>query len=485
MDSQLVENVVREVLEKLTKGSSGTTAPSSSGKQPSAPAITSGSRPGVFPDAESAVKAAYQAFPKLRKGGFAVRAKIIDIIKDICADNADNWGRIELEETRIGRLDHKVAKLQIIRKVPGVEWLRPLGLSGDHGISMEEHSPFGVIAAISPVTHSIPTIACNAINMIAAGNTVVVNAHPGGAKCAAMAVAAFNHAIKAQTGLENVITIIEEPSLESFNALCAAPEINLISVTGGPGVVKAAMASGKRAICAGPGNPPVVVDTTADLAKAARDIITGASFDNNLLCIGEKQVFVVDKVFDAFMSEMSRAGAGKLGNEAIERLARETFSTEQGAGGCSKHVLNRKIVGADASVLARIAGVQASPKVPLLFGETGAGHAFVEEEQMTSFLPIVRAPDIHAAIQMAHKSEHGYKHSAMIFTSNVGPMTEMGRLLDCTVFVKNGPCVAGLGDGGEGYISFSIATTTGEGITTPLTFSRRRRCVLVDALNVA
>lgn len=485
MDSQLVENVVREVLEKLTKGTAAPVAAAAPAPKASAPSVCSGSRPGVYADADSAVKAARVAFDQLRKHGLATRAKIVEIVKEICIENADNWGRIELDETKIGRLDHKVAKLHAMAKVPSVEWLRPLGLSGDHGISMEEHSPFGVIAAIAPVTHSIPTIACNIMNMVAAGNTVVVNAHPGGAKCAAMAVAAFNHAIKAQTGLENVVTIIEQPTLESFNALCAAPDVALISVTGGPGVVKAAMASGKRAVCAGPGNPPVVVDTTADLAKAARDIITGASFDNNLLCIGEKQVIVVEKVFDAFVSELSRAGAGKLSGDAIERLAREAFSTEQGAGGCSKHVLNRKLVGADAAVLARIAGVQASPKVPMLFGETGFDHAFVQEEQMMPFLPIVRAPDVHTAIQMAHKSEHGYKHSAMIHTSHVGPMTEMGRLLDCTIFVKNGPCVAGLGDGGEGYISFSIATTTGEGITTPVTFSRRRRCVLVDALNVA
>jgi aldehyde dehydrogenase len=482
MDSALVENIVKDVLSQLqSKGTS--IAPAPAAKAASAPTMRT--RPGVFPDGSSAAEAAAIALRKLRPLGFEARKKIIEIVKGMCAQNAQSWGRIELEETKIGRLEHKIAKLEGIPNIPGTEWLRPNGMSGDHGITLEEHSPFGVVAAIAPVTHSIPTIACNVINMVAAGNTIVVNAHPGGAKCAAMAVAAFNEAIEAAIGVANVVTIVEQPTIESFNELCASDHVSLICVTGGPAVVNAAMKSGKRAICAGPGNPPVVVDTCADLNQAARDIIFGAAFDNNLLCIGEKQVFVLDAVFDKFIGALDKAGARMLNQTALGRLTDAAFTYKDDGGGCSHPVLNRDLVGADATRLAEVAGITVPSQTELLYAITSADHPFVQEEQMMPCLPIVRAKTIEEAIEMARVSEHGYKHSAMIHSMHVGHMTEMGRVLDSTIFVKNGACTAGLGIGGEGYASFSIATTTGEGITTPLTFTRSRRCVLVDNLNIA
>lgn len=487
MDSRAIEEIVAEVLGKM--GSADRSSPS--GTPPKSPAPVSArpaagrpKRLGVYPDADAAVEAARGGFEQLRKKGFAGRAQVIEIVKSMCAAKADEWGRVELEETGIGRLDHKIEKLHALGAVPGIEWLRPYGMSGDHGISMEENSPFGVIAAITPVTHSIPTLAGNVINMVAAGNSVVANAHPGGAKCAAMAVDEMNREIERQVGISNLITIIEEPTLESFNALCASSGIDLLCVTGGPGVVQAAMSSGKRSICAGPGNPPVVVDVSADIDKAARDIVAGGAYDNNLLCIGEKQIFVLEEVFDRFVSAFEKAGAHQIGAKQLAALTAEAFTTAKDAGGCSHPVLNRDLVGASPEILASRAGARVGGGCQLLFAETDAGHEFVQEEQMMPMIPLVRVPDIDTAIRLAKESEHNYRHSAMIHTSHVGHMTRMGQALESTVFVKNGPCVAGLGLGGEGYISFSIATTTGEGITTPQTFTRRRRCVLVDALNI-
>ncbi len=329
-----------------------------------------------------------------------------------------------------------------------------------------------------------PDLACNVINIVAGGNTAVFNAHPGGAKCAATAVRTFNAEIERELGISNIITIIEEPTLDSFNELCASPDVNLLVITGGPGVVKAAMASGKRAICAGPGNPPVVVDESARLDKAARDIIFGASFDNNLLCIGEKQIFVLDKVYSQFLEAFKRAGAVQLNDRELNALTAEAFNTTNGAGGCSKAVLNRALVGASPDMLAKIAGRSIPQGTELLFAETDKDHLFVEEEQMMPMVPVIRVRDIHEAVELAKESEHNYKHSSMIHTLNVEHMTYMAKALDSTLFVKNGACTAGLGIGGEGYSSFSIATTTGEGITTPLTFTRKRRCVMVDNLNL-
>lgn len=485
-----VRRIVADVVGRLGAGDDARTAAPAqtqpSAAPPSAPSasVRSGGASGIFEDGAEAAAAAAVAQLKLRAAGFAGRAKAVEIVKRICSDQAEAWGRLELEETRIGRLDHKIQKLQVIRNVPGVEWLRPLGMSGDHGITMEETTPFGVIGAITPVTHSIPTISCNIINMVAAGNTVVVNPHPGGARCAATAVAEFNRAFERELGIPNLATLVREPTLDSFDAICRSEHVQLICVTGGPMVVAAAMKSGKRAICAGPGNPPVLVDETAHLDKAARNIITGAAYDNNLLCIGEKQIYVTAAAYDRFLSELEQAGAIKLTPAQLERLSAEVFTMEGGGGGCAHPVLNRDLVGADAAVLAARAGAAAPAGTQVLFAETDADHPFVMVEQMMPMLPVVRVRDVAEGIREAARSEHGYKHSAMIHSLNVEHMTAMVQALDCTLFVKNGPCMAGLGDGGEGYLSFSVATATGEGITTPSTFTRNRRCVMVDQLRM-
>ncbi|ACB74580.1 aldehyde dehydrogenase [Opitutus terrae] len=493
IDETLVRSVVEEVVRAFARngGTIGTAsastaaAPSRAGAGPALVSTrNSGPRYGVFQDVPSAVAAAQAAYLQLCVKGVAARAKVVEIVKALATQNAEEWGKFEFAETKIGRLDHKIEKLQIVKLVPGVEWLHPDARSGDHGITLEEYTPFGVIAAILPMTHSIPTLSGNIINIVAAGNAVIFNPHPGGARSAALAVRAYNEAITAATGIENLVCTIEQPTLESFDALCQAPEVRVLCVTGGPAVVAAAMKSGKRAICAGPGNPPVLVDDTVNFDKAARDIIQGAAYDNNLLCVGEKEVFVLDKVADKLISAFARNGARQLNSSQLERLTAAAFTNKPDAGGCSHPVLNRSFVGVDAAVLARHAGTEVPANTPLLFAETDANHAFVIEEQMMPMIPIVRVKSVEEGVAAAVKAEHGYKHSAIIHSLNVDHMTMMARALDTTVFIKNGPCVAGLGLGGEGYLSYSIATTTGEGITTPRTFTRTRRCVMVDNLRI-
>lgn len=475
--SAVVESVLAKLAEKNTASSKES---SSCGCN----CGTTGGDFGVFTCVDKAAEAANDAHLQLKKAGVAARAKVIEIVKHLAVSNAVPWGTFEMNETKIGRLDHKIAKLEITKNVPGTEWLRPDAMSGDGGIMLEEYAPFGVIGAILPVTHSVPTLTGNVINMVAGGNTIVFNPHPGGAKSAAMAVREFNKAIEREVGIANIITTIESPTLESFELICKNPHIPLLAITGGPAVVKAAMASGKRSICAGPGNPVVVIDETANLAKAARHIIDGASFDNNLLCIGEKVVFVVGSVFNRFMEEMTKAGAHRLTAPQLEALTKAAFTFRKDDGGCSHAAVNRALVGADPTVLAQHAGTTIPSGCPLLFAETDAQHAFVQEEQMMPMLPIVSVPDFETAVRLAKQAEHNYRHSSIIHSLNVEHMTHMAKEMDTTIFVKNGPCTAGLGLGGEGYLSYSIATTTGEGITTPKTFTRIRRCVLVENLRI-
>lgn len=496
INEALIRDVVADVMSRLG-GSAPAPAPKPAAPATNAtcgcplppavaPAPSSGGRKfGVFQDANEACAAAHEAFLQLREKGLEARAKIVDLVKKMADAYADEWGRIEYQETRIGRLDHKIAKLKIIKLVPGVEWLRPDGRSGDHGISMEEYTPFGVVGAVTPSTHSVPTMSGNIVNIVAAGNAVVFNAHPSAAKCAAVAIRAYNEAIFRDTGIENIACMVERPTLDSFNAICKHEAVRLLLITGGPAVVKAAMLTGKRAICAGPGNPPVLVDDTCDLKRAAKAIIAGASFDNNLLCIGEKQVFVLEHIADKLMAEMAAAGALKLNGAQIERLTKAAFTFEEAkAGGCARAHVHKDFVGKDPAVLAQAAGVNLPAGTELLFGETDLMHPFVQEEQMMPFLPIVRVKDVAQGIQWAKQSEHEYRHTSIIHSHNVEHMTAMARAMDTTLFVKNGPSMAGLGLGGEGYLSYSIATPTGEGVTNPKTFTRVRRCVMVDNLRI-
>ncbi len=466
---QLIASVVEEVLRRVGTGqvTTASVARTSNGTQ----------RPGVFSEVEPAVQTAERAQRQLVQAGLGVRDQICKLLKQMAKQNAAEWGRIELEETKVGRLDHKIAKLELLENVPGVEFLRTVAHSGDDGVGLDEAAPWGVIGCITPVTHSIPTMTANAINMIAAGNSLVVNPHPSGAKCAAMAAEAYNRAIKSRFNIDPLICVIEPPTLKTAEEIFTHPRIPLLVVTGGPAVARAAMRQPKRAIVAGPGNPPVVVDETADLDLAARSIIAGASFDNNLLCIGEKEVFVVASVFNKVMDAMKRAGAVQLNAKQVQQLTDVAFTYEK-----DHYAVRKELVGRDCTVLAEAAGFKVPADTQLLFGETDENNPFVPEEQMMPFVPFVRVPNFDEALALALRHEHGFGHTAIIHSNNLANITRMGQAMNTTIFVVNGPCTAGLGVGGEGYPSYSIATPTGEGITNPLTFTRFRRIGVSGAL---
>ena len=471
-----IRQVVQEVLSQLSHsgGTNGSATSQRNGHQTNTW--------GVFTDVDAAVTAAQQAFGQLSEASVEKRRIAIDIVKSICEEQADELGRLELEETKIGRLDHKIAKLKLVRSIPGVDFLRSDIASGDRGVTITEYAPFGVIGAITPVTHSLPTLAGNFVNMVAGGNTIVVNPHPAGAKIASEGVRRFNKAIYEATGLLNLVTIIGTPTIESAQAIFDHRGVRVAVVTGGPAVARAALKSPKRAIVAGPGNPPVVVDETADIDNAGSSIVTGAAFDNNLLCIAEKEVFAVSSIFEPLMNAVSHHGGFRLNAQQTARLTSLAFAPPKEPGG--HHALNRDFIGRDASWLAGQIGINVPDGIQILFGETDEHNPFVPEEQMMPFVPFVRVSDVDTAIAMAKKYEHGFGHTAIIHSTNVKTITKMGRIMDTTVFVQNGPCTAGLGIGGEGFPSFSIATPTGEGVTSPMTFTRQRRSATADGLRV-
>jgi aldehyde dehydrogenase len=469
INPELIRSVVQEVLSQM--------GPAGPGASPQS--ATKPDRLGVFSTVDEAVAAATEAFGIFKKRPLADRRTAVELIRKMCKDQAEELGRLEMEETGIGRLDHKIEKLAVVLQfVQGVEDIKTDIESGDLGVALTDHAPFGVIGAITPVTHSLPTLACNAINMLAAGNTVVFNAHPSGAKIAAEGVRRFNATIRKAIGIDNLLTIIDPPTLESAQALFDHRGVSLLVVTGGPFVARAALASKKRAIVAGPGNPPVVVDATADLDKAAAAIVKGASYDNNLLCIGEKQVFAVAEIFDKLLDAMGRHGGFRLSHQQVQALTTAAFPV----GSDGKPHLNKDLIGRDAAVLAKAAGFTVPAGTNVLFGETDENHPFVQTEQMMPFLPFVRVADVDRAIALAKSSEHGYGHTAILHSRDTDVMSRMGKVMECTIFVVNGPSTDGLGLGGAGQASFSIAGPTGEGITVPKTFTRRRRSTIVGAM---
>lgn len=471
INESLIREVVAQVLAEV-------------GKTPAVSGPRFAGRHGVFTCVNEAVAAARDSFEELSRRTIDDRKRIIGHIRRIAIDQCVELGTMEMQETKIGRLEHKIEKLKTLgERSPGVEFMRSEVFSGDYGLAVIEHAPFGVIGAITPVTHSLPTLTGNAVSMIAAGNTLVVNPHPSGKKVATEGVRRFNEAIHRDLGIDNLICIIAEPTLDSAAAIFKHRDIALICVTGGAAVARAALNSGKRAIVAGPGNPPVVVDETADLDRAAQSIIRGASYDNNLLCIAEKEVFVVAEVFDKMMAAMERAGAVRLKSDEVDRLTKAAI-VPVGEGEHKHDAPAREFLGQDAAVLARAAGRQLPPQTELIFGETDESNPFVTVEQMMPFVPFVRVRDVEEAIAKAKHFEHGFRHTAIIHSTNVRNMTRMGQIMDTTLYVKNGPCMAALGLGGEGYISFSIAGPTGEGVTTPLTFTRERRCSMIEDLRI-
>jgi aldehyde dehydrogenase len=500
LNEQAIQQMVNQVLQHVQSGWGNRTTPTAGAS--AAPPIASVSanaayagaaataapagatgRFGQFTDVKQAVEAARTAQRALLARSHAQRQEIIDIIKTICIDRAQELGDMEYAETKIGHPPHKTDKIRGVglNRVR-TENLQPPCYTGDHGITLEERGPWGVIGVITPVTHSLPTLADNAGNMIAAGNSMVVNPHPGGKKIAAYGAQLFNQAIFEATGIDNLICVITEPTLETANAIFTHPNIACLGVTGGPGVVAAALKSGKRAICAGPGNPPAVVDASADLANAARCIIEGAAYDNNLLCLAEKEVFVEAPVFDAFMDAMAAAGAYRLTTQQMDDLARLAIVPPKNPG--DHPVANREFVGAEPNVLAAAINVTVPANCRMLYGETGLQHDFVMAEQMMPVLPIVRCSDFEQCVDYALEAEHGFKHTAVLHSRLVDHMTYMGRMMDTTLFIKNGPSLAGNGAGGEGYGGYSIACGTGEGIATPATYTRVRRCAMIDNLKI-
>ncbi len=435
---------------------------------------------GIYDTMEEAIAAAARAQKEIRRMPLEFREKIISNIRQLTLENLQPLAEMGVAETKMGNVGHKIIKHRLVaEKTPGTEDLTTIAWSGDRGLTLVEQGPFGVIGAITPSTNPSETVLCNSIGMLAAGNTVVFNNHPAANGVASFAVSLVNKASIMAGGPANIATTVKKPTLATADIMYKSREIPLLVATGGPGVVTAVLSTGKRAIGAGAGNPPVVVDETADIAHAAESIINGATLDNNLPCIAEKEVVVVDKVADELIAEMVNNGAYLLKDaDKIAKLA-EMVVVPNKKG---KMSVSRDWVGRDAYKFLRALGIDADPSVRCIILEAPEEHILVQTELMMPILGIVRAPNAQAAMEMGVRLEHGNRHSAHMHSKNIDHLTQFGQMVDTAIFVKNGPSYAALGFGGEGFPTFTIASRTGEGLTSARTFTKSRRCVMTDAL---
>ena len=438
---------------------------------------------GIFPTINTAVAAASTAFAAYTRMGLEARRHIVEAMRAAMLRHGEHLAHLAHAETGLGRAEDKVRmNLLVTTKTPGPEDLDPQAITGDGGMMVTEYAPYGVIGSITPTTNPTSTIINNSIAMVSAGNAVTFNVHPGATQVSVENIKLLNRAIVGAGGPPDLITAIGRPTLDSARELMAHPDVRVLLVTGGPAVVAEALRTPKKAITAGPGNPPAVVDQTADIAQAGRDIVRGASFDNNIICTDEKTTIVVDSVADALVRAMVDAGAYRLKGHELRRLERVIF-TQMGAPG-KPGAIDPAWIGKNATALLGEIGVSVDGDPRLLVAEVPAEHSLVWTEQMMPVMPVVRVRDVDAAIDLAVRSEHGFRHTASIHSTNVDTITTMARAMNCSIMVANGPNYAGLGESGEGFTSFSIASPTGEGLTRPRTFSRVRRVTVVGALRI-
>lgn len=474
-----IEAIARRIVSDLDGKPAGTASTAAPAGEPGGAAGAL----GIHPTVNAAVEAARKAQPRFAALPLRVRAKILEAIRATMRENGAALAKSAWEETGLGRYEDKVVKNALVtERTPGLEDLYPSAVTGDHGLSLIEPAPFGVIGAITPCTNPTSTIICNTIGMLAAGNAVVFSVHPAAKRCSVETIVLINKTIVAAGGPPDVVTGIPAPSIASAQEVMTHPGIRLLVVTGGGAVVKAAMASGKRAICAGPGNPPVVVDETADLGKAGRDIVLGGSTDNNVICVDEKEVLVVAKVADELIRSMVAAGAVLVGKDRLKDLEKVVFTKM--AGPREHAEINRDLIGKNANVILGKMGISAPDSVRQVVVEVDQDHPLLWTEQMMPVMPVCRVPNVDYAIDLAIPVEGRNRHTAVMHSKNLDALSRMAKECDCSIFVKNGRSQAGLGLDGEGFCSFTIASPTGEGLTGPRSFSRWRRCVLVDHFRI-
>ena len=426
-------------------------------------------------DAVAAAKGAYSRYSKLTLNE---RQEILEGVKKALRPIANELAAMTVSETGMGNVCDKAQKIKLaIEKTPGVEDLITEVNTGDHGMTLYELSPFGIVCAVQPCTNPCATLISNTIGMLAAGNAIIHCPHPRAVKVSQFLTTIISETIRSISGIDNLVVTLHVSLMGFTTEVMSHPDVDLVVCTGGSGSLRQAMTSGKKVIGAGPANPVAIVDATANFEKAARDIVRGACFDNNLMCTSEKCMVVEEKAADRFIFELLKNGVYYVKNEEeIQKLLDAAVTGD--------FVINKKLEGRSANEILEYAGIPCNGTIKLIVAETERIHPFVTLELLMPLVPLVKAADFEEALEIALDVEQGYKHTATIHSESIEHLNQAAKEMQTSVFVKNGPSFMGIGFDKEGHTSFTIATTTGEGTTTARHFARRRRCTLTSGFSI-
>ena len=465
--SNIDEAKIREIAERVVRELE---------RENAAPANASAPSAGVFQTPDEAVRAAREAQKRYAAAGIEMRKRVVEAMREVGRRRAQELADMAAAETKMGRAEHKRIKNEGAANLsPGVEEIEAQAETDENGVLIVERAPIGLINAVTPTTNPTSTIINNAIIMLAGGNAVVFSPHPRAAQCCLQTMSYLNEAIQAAGGPPNLLAAVAEPSLKHASALMKHDSIDAVCATGGGGVVRAALESGKKTWAAGPGNPPALVDETADLENAAQAVIEGASFDNNLLCIGEKACVAVDSIADELLREMTRRGGHLLRPPELPALMKAVAPEGKP---------NPDMIGQDASVILNAAGIRAPSDALAVLAETNADHLLAMDEFLAPIVPFIRARSFEEAVQLCVQIEGGRGHTGMIHTARTDRVGEYARAMQIGILVANAPSFACGGIGGPGFLAMSVAGRTGEGFTRPSHFTTERRMSLIGGLSI-
>ena len=433
---------------------------------------------GVFSNVNDAIYAATSSFKLYSKLSLRDKEEVIREIRRKLVDYIDLLAEMSLKETCMGNLEDKKLKIKLaIEETPGTEILMSEIRHGDGGFTLFEYTPYGIACAIQPSTNPCETMINNTIALLAAGNTVINCPHPRAMNVSKFLTNIINTIISDLTGIENVVVTLDECKLAYIKEIMNHPDVDLVVSTGGSDNARSAVSCGKKVIAAGPANPTFIVDETADIKRAADCITRGASFDNNIMCITEKNIIVVDEVARKLEEELKKNGVFYVKDIATMLKLSKLLLTEDMKP-------NKLYGGKDADVILKDAGIKTDRSYKLIAVETVKIHPFVTEELLMPLVSIVRAKDFDEALEMASDVEQGCRHTSGIHSNRMDRLRLAERVMKTSIFIKNGCSLDGIGICGVGGTSFTIANITGEGAVTARDFSRKRRCVTVDTLTI-
>jgi len=389
------------------------------------------------------IELAYQAWQKYRMYSQEQVDAIVERMAAAARANARRLAEMAVEETGYGN-----AKDKYIKNLLNCDWL-PRRMRGMKTVGIlrelpeerlvEIGVPVGIVAAVLPTTNPTSTAIYKTLISLKAGNGIVISPHPRAHKCTCATVTILYNAALEAGAPEGIIQCIDTATLEGTNALMRHERTGVILATGGSGMIKAAYSSGKPAFGVGPGNVPVLVDTSADLNEAVAKIVTGKSFDYGTVCSSEQAIVAETSIRDRILGLLKEQKAF-LANDAQKEALGKLLVTPN-------FTINPQCVGQAPAKLARMAGFEVPPDTSIICCEIGGvGKQYpLSMEKLSPVLSLHFVKDFNAALDtcFALLKFGGLGHTAVIYSKNDASTREYGMRMPAMRVLVNTPAPQG------------------------------------------